>query len=315
RRAEALSDGKPRAAWHDIRPTRAEIDLDALRANAAWVKRHIGAAQLLAVIKADAYGHGAVTIARALGETAASGLCVSLTEEGFELRGAGIGAPILVMGGIYGGAHDDVLAHDLTPVVFDLQDVEAFARSGRTVGVHVKVDTGMSRLGVRPEHLDEFLEGCARFPGIRIEGLMTHLATADSDAELVHLQLDRFAAALPRVRAEARGPLLLHAANTAGTLGFPEAHLDAVRPGLALSAGGHPGLGPALRFVTRIVALRDLQPGDPVSSGPYFRAPRPTRVATLPVGYADAYPRRLAAPIAARPADVLVRGRRCPIVG
>src|SRR5262249_42494341 len=272
RRAEALSDGKPRAAWHDIRPTRAEIDLDALRANAAWVKRHIGAAQLLAVIKADAYGHGAVTIARALGETAASGLCVSLTEEGFELRGAGIGAPILVMGGIYGGAHDDVLAHDLTPVVFDLQDVEAFARSGRTVGVHVKVDTGMSRLGVRPEHLDEFLEGCARFPGIRIEGLMTHLATADSDAELVHLQLDRFAAALPRVRAEACGPLLLHAANTAGTLGFPEAHLDAVRPGPG------PPRPPALRRrPPRAPAGPPLRPAHRPPPRPRARRPRPLR--------------------------------------
>jgi len=315
RRAEALSDGKPRAAWHDIRPTRAEIDLDALRANATWVNRHIGAAQLLAVIKADAYGHGAVTIARALAATEASALCVSLTEEGFELRGAGIAGPILVMGGIYGTAHDDVLAHDLTPVVFDLGDVEAFARSGRSVGVHVKIDTGMSRLGVRPEHLGEFLDGCARFPGIRIEGLMTHLATADSDAELVHLQLARFAAEIPRVRAAAGGPLLLHAANTAGTLGFPEAHLDAVRPGLALYGGGHPELKPVLRLVTCIAALRDLQPGDTVSYGAYFRATRPTRVATLPVGYADGYPRRLAAPVAARPADVLVRGRRCPIVG
>jgi len=318
RRREAISDGHEPvpAGWREIRPTRAEIDLDALVANASWLKKRIGRAALLGVIKADGYGHGAVVVARALTEKAAvAGVCVSLTEEGLELRGAGIPGPILVMGGTYCGAHADVAALDLTPVVFDLGDVEAFARTGRPVGIHVKLDTGMSRLGVQPADLDRFLESCARFPSVRIEGLMTHLACADSDPELTRLQLARLAAAVPRAAAQARGRLVVHAANTAGTLAFPEAHLDAVRPGLALYGGGHPELRPVLRFVTRVAALRDLHAGDTVSYGAHFRAQGPTRVATLPVGYADGYPRRLSAPVASRAAEVLVRGRRCPVIG
>jgi alanine racemase len=320
RRSEAISDGKVLHApggWRDIRPTYAEIDLEALCANASWLKRRIGAAGLLGVVKADGYGHGAIVVARALTEhTPVAGLCVSLAEEGIELRDAGIGGFILVMGGCYGQAHRDVAALGLTPVVFDLRDVEAFARSGQPVGIHVKVDTGMSRLGVRPEDLDAFLEGCSRFPAVRIEGLMTHLACADSDPEMTRAQLDRLAAVEPRVRAAARGGrLVVHTANTAGTLAFADAHRDAVRPGLALYGGGDPALKPVLRLVTQIVSLRDLAPGDTVSYGAHFTAAQPTRIATLPVGYADGYPRRLSAHVAGRPTSVLVRGRRCPVVG
>lgn len=331
RRAEAISDGNPRGGapdggplWQDIRPTRAEIDLEALVGNAAVVKSLIGDAALLGVVKADGYGHGAVTVARALqASPAVAGLCVSLTEEGFELRGAGITGPLLVMGGIYENAHAEVAALDLTPVVFDLVDVEAFARCGRPVGIHVKVDTGMSRLGLRPEKLEAFLDGCARFPSVRIEGLMTHLASADCDPELTRVQLARFAAEVPRVAAAARGRLVLHAANSAGTLGFPDARLDAVRPGLALFGGGGGGGGlpaeatlrPVLRLRTEVVSLRDLQAGDTVSYGAHFRAERRTRVATLPVGYADGYPRRLSEHIAGPGTSVLVRGRRCPVIG
>src|SRR5262249_49347484 len=142
-----LSDGKlaPEPVWRDIRPTRAEIDLDALAWNAGRIKAKIGNAALVAVVKADAYGHGAVVVAQALQKlSAVAGCAASLTEEAFELRGAGVAGPILVMGGIYGDQHAEVVALDLTPVVFDLRDVEAFARAGRPVGVHVKLDTGMS---------------------------------------------------------------------------------------------------------------------------------------------------------------------------
>jgi alanine racemase len=315
RRSPALSDGPSVSlGWRDLRPTVAEVDVAALRANAAWLRARIGRAQLLGVVKADGYGHGAVTVARALAGVV-DGLAVSLTEEGFELRAAGVAGPILVMGAVYGAAHREVVAAGLTPVVTDLGAVEAFARVGEPVEVHLKLDTGMSRLGVRPEHLGAFLDGCARYPAVRIAGLMTHLASADSDAELTRLQLARLAAALPRVRAHARGPLVVHAANSAATLAFPASHLDAVRPGLALYGGGHPELSPVLRFVTAICALRDLEPGDVVSYGAQFRAERPTRVATLPVGYADGYPRRLSAHVAGRDSHVLVRGRRCPVIG
>jgi alanine racemase len=312
RRVEPLTVGDLDPPPRDIRPTRAEIDLGALVANAVAVKARVGGAGVLAVIKADGYGHGAVPAARALTAHAPiAGLAVSLAEEGIELRRAGIAGPILVMGGVYGDAHRDLVALDLTPVVSELADVEAFARAGGLggpAGVHVKLDTGMARLGVRPEKLTAFLDGCARYPNIRVVGFMTHLASADSDPELTRLQLARFAAALPEVRARARGPLQVHAANTAGLFNFPESHHDAVRPGLALYRG-------VLRFTTAIAQLRDIDDGDPVSYGGHFRAAGRTRIATLPVGYADGYPRRLGEHVAGRASHVLVRGRRCPVVG
>lgn len=318
RRAEELSsDGKIFLAGR-IRPTRAEIDLKKLVANAAHVKQVVGEAGVLAVVKADAYGHGAVPAAHALAEHAPiAGLAVSLAEEGIELRRAGIQGPILVMGGVYGVAHRELVAAGLTPVVSELADVDAFARAGRPVDLHLKLDTGMARLGVRPEHLDDLLDGVARHPQLRIAGFMTHLASADTDPEQTREQLERFAAAVPRVRARAagRGPLVCHAANTAGIFNCnPESHLDAVRPGLALYGGASPGV---MRLCTAIAQLRDLAPGDTVSYGAGFRARRPTRIATLPVGYADGYPRRLSSQLQPEgdPTSVLVRGQRCPVAG
>ncbi len=303
-----------------IRPTRAEIDLDAVVANAARVAAVVGPhAGVLAVVKADAYGHGAVPVARALRERAPIlGLAVSLAEEGFELRRAGIRGPILVMGGVYGTLHRDLAAHGLTPVVSEIADVAAFARASSPVNVHIKLDTGMSRLGVRPERFAAFLDELRAFPSVRVDGFMTHLACADSDPDFTRGQLARFAEAVPAARAAAGGPLLLHAANSAAAMLIPEARLDAVRPGLAIYGGGSPGLTPAMRFASAIAALRDLQPGDTISYGATYRAAAPMRVATLPVGYADGYPRRLSSAFqspADGPTPVLVRGRRCPVVG
>jgi alanine racemase len=291
-----------------VRPTRAEIDFRALVANTARLKALVGdGVGVLAVIKADAYGHGAVPVARALVAAAPiSGLAVSLAEEGIELRHAGVAGPILVMGGGYRGAYRELVALDLTPVLSDEADVEGFARAaaGVPVGVHVKLDTGMSRLGVRAEHLPALLLRVARHPEIQIVGFCTHLASADSDPELTRAQLARFEAAVPRVRAAAGGrSVLRHAANTAGTLHFPEARYDAVRPGLGVYQN-------VMRFVTAVAQIRDIEPGDTVSYGGLWRAGRRTRVGTLPVGYADGYPRRLTGS-----AEVLVRGRRCPVLG
>ncbi len=306
-----------------IRPTRVEIDLDAVVANAAHVASLVAPrAGVLAVVKADAYGHGAIEVARALRDHAPIlGLAVSLAEEGFELRRAGVEGPILVMGAVYGTLHREVAAHGLTPVVSELADVAAFARGAAPLGVHLKLDTGMSRLGVRAEGLGAFLDALAAHPGVRLTGFMTHLASADSDPELTRVQLERFAAALPAVRAAAGpgAPLVLHAANSAATMLREDARLDAVRPGLAVyGGGGWAGLRPAMRFVTAIVSLRDLAPGDTVSYGATWRAPARRRIATLPVGYADGYPRRLSGTHqspAEGPTSVLVRGRRCPVVG
>src|SRR6185369_6721641 len=178
---------KPRrAAPSDaVRPTRAEINLEALRLNLRAVKRHAAGAKVWAVLKADAYGHGAPAVARTLERAGADGFCVALLEEGVELREAGIVAPILVMGGYYPGAHQEVLARNLTPVVYDIGQVEAFAKLARAgdvdspVRAHLKVDTGMARLGVTMQALPSLVSALGDFPEVEISGLMTHLACAD----------------------------------------------------------------------------------------------------------------------------------------
>jgi alanine racemase len=300
-----------------LRPTRAEVDLGALAHNLGVVRAAAAGAHVLAVVKADAYGHGVARVAARLEAEGVDGFGVALAEEGLELREAGITARIVVLNGVYGGAHGAVLAAQLTPVVYDLADVDAFRRvaGGRPFGVHLKVDTGMSRLGVPVAELPRFLEGLEDMGSVRVEGLMTHLASAESDPETTELQLARFHEALALVRAHGHRPTMLHAANSAGTFLHPGARFDAVRPGLSLYGYGPvPGVGgeliPAMRLRTEIIALRDLMPGDAVGYGGTFRAERPTRIATLPVGYGDGLMRAIS-----NRGAVLVRGCRCPVVG
>ncbi|HEY1960139.1 MAG TPA: alanine racemase [Polyangiaceae bacterium] len=316
---------KPRrAAPSDaVRPTRAEINLEALRLNLRAVKRHAGGAKVWAVLKADGYGHGAPAVARTLERAGADGFCVALLEEGVELREAGIVAPILVMGGYYPGAHAEVLARKLTPVVYDVGQIESFARlvrSGdveRPVRVHLKVDTGMARLGITMQALPALAESLADFPEVAIDGLMTHLACADSGAEETTEQMVLFDEATALLARHGIRPPVRHAANSAA-LFHEDARLDAVRPGIAIF-GVSPQiqkkpLADDLRLVmrvrTEIVSLRDLPVGAPVGYGALFRAARPSRIATIPMGYADGLSRALTSV-----GHVLVRGKRAPIVG
>ncbi len=262
----------------------AEVDLAALRKNVDVLAATVGpGVGILAVVKADAYGHGALAVARAL-ERKVWGFAVSLVEEGVELRRGGIEAPIVVLGSFYGYSHRDVLAFRLTPVVADEGDVEKFARaademsSGR-VGLHLKIDTGMSRLGVRLERLDEMLDRLARTPGVELTGLCSHLASADvEDAAPSAEQLARFDEARRRVAAAGFTVPLTHVANSAATLRFGGARFELVRPGLALygyspsGAAAYPGLLPAMSLKSRIVALRDVPAGERVSYGGLWRA-------------------------------------------
>jgi alanine racemase len=206
------------------------------------------------------------------------------------------------------------MAADLTPVVSDPADVRAFAGAK----IHIKVDTGMSRLGARPATLPALLEAC-REAGVEIAGYCTHLASADvltdAGSETTRAQLERFAQLRQVVTSHGFTPAIVHAANSAGTLRFDEAHYDAVRPGLAIYGMGVAvapdlGLRPAMRLATEIVQLRDLAAGDAVSYGGLWRAPGPARVATLPVGYADGYIRRPTGGL-----EVLIGGRRCSVLG
>lgn len=300
----------------------AEVDLAALRKNVDVIAGTVGAGVgIVAVVKADAYGHGALACARAL-ERKVWGFAVSLVEEGVELRRGGIAAPILVLGSYYGHSHRDVVAYRLTPVVSDRADIDKFARaadelaSGR-VGLHLKIDTGMARLGVRPAELDPLLAHLSQQNGVELVGLASHLASADAEESAqTEAQLLRFAEAQAKVRAHGLWPTLTHVANSAAALRFAAARFDLVRTGLSLygynpsPAAAWSGLLPVLTLKSRIVALRDLEPGDRVSYGGLWQAPAPARIATVPVGYADGYTRRLSGR-----AQVLIGGRRCPVVG
>ncbi len=304
-----------------IRPTVAEVDLGVVRRNLATLRRAIGSkARIYAVVKADAYGHGAVPVALTLAPLC-DALAVSLVEEGFELRSAGLRHPIVVLGAFYNRHHPEVLEEDLTPVVYDPADLDRFSaaavRRGARVEVHIKVDTGMSRLGVSVADLPRVLERAAALPGLAIVGLCTHFPSADGvDPQPTMAALDGFLPCVAAARAHTSGgPLIAHAANSAAAVRFASARLDAVRPGLALygampsSVVALAGIQPALRLISRVMALHDVPAGTGVSYGGLWRAARPSRIATLPIGYADGYPKHV------RGAEVLIRGQRAPIVG
>lgn len=313
---------RPRRALPNeaVRPTRAEINLAALRHNLRVVQRAT-TSPVWCVLKADGYGHGAKAVARTLERAGAKGICVALLEEAIELREAGIKLPILVMGGYYGGAWGELLRHDLTPVVYDAAHIEALADEVRFTGsepirVHLKVDTGMARLGVTPTEMQPVLRELLRRPEVVLEGLMTHFACADSgETASVEHQLEVFDAATRTVRDMGLSPAVRHAANSAAIFLCPRSHLDAVRPGLSLFGveprpGTAPDLRPAMRMRTEIVALRDLSPGESAGYGSTWTAQRPSRIATIPLGYADGLSRALS-----NKGQVLVRGKRAPIVG
>jgi len=318
-RRDSAKPLRPRVQSADasLRPTRAEILLDAIGHNLRLVRGAAPGRKILAVVKADAYGHGVVPVAQRLQAEGVDGFGVALAEEGIELRDAGIDRAILVLNGINGGAHHDIIAAGLTPVLYDLSEAGAFesVSDGRPIDVHLKVDTGMGRLGVPLGELSSFLRDLRRFPSIRIAGLMTHLSTADSDPQYVAEQLAGFTQAQGLVRRFGHEPSVLHVANSAALFRHPETHFDWVRPGLALY--GYPGsdtidapLRPALRWRTEVIRMRTLQVGESAGYGRSFRASAETLLATIPVGYGDGLLRS-----ASNRAEVLIRGARCPIVG
>jgi alanine racemase len=305
-----------------IRPTEARVDLAALASNYRRLREVVGqGVGVIAVVKADAYGHGAVPVARLLEGLGVRGFGVATVEEGLELRAAGVRAPVLVLGAAFGRDHAEVIAHDLTPMVGDPGDVDRFAEAARSAGrvrfsIHVKIDTGMTRLGVTGARFDEFLTRCAQHPSIRVDGLATHFASADEeDPASTEEQLRLFIACLDRARAMGADPQVIHAASSAAALRFPRTRFDLIRPGILLYGSvppqvSDPGVRPVLSWHTRINALREVPAGTRVSYGGTLELARPSRIATLPVGYADGYPRRLG-----NRAQVLVHGRRAPLVG
>ncbi|HEX4478146.1 MAG TPA: alanine racemase [Polyangiaceae bacterium] len=303
-----------------VRPTRAEINLAHLRHNLRVAER-ASQSPVWSVLKADAYGHGAKAVARTLERAGTAGICVALLEEAIELREAGIKLPIVVMGGYYGGAWGELLRHELTPIVYDAGQIEALADEVRFSGseplrVHLKVDTGMARLGVTPRAVMGVARALLRHPEVVMDGLMTHFACADSgETESVERQLDVFDHVTAELAKDGLTPRVRHAANSAAMFQVPRSHLDAVRPGLALfGVEPRPGmcaeLRPAMRVRSEVVALRDLDAGDSAGYGATWTASRASRVATVPLGYADGLSRAVS-----NKGHLLVRGKRAPIVG
>jgi alanine racemase len=309
-----------------IRRTRVEVDLAAIVGNARTV-RAITNTDVFAVVKADGYGHGAIAVARALtAARAAAGFAVSLVEEGVALRDAGVTAPVLVMGPSQHGGEDDMVMAGLTPVIGGTEDLAALAaiakRRGRMIEAHLKVDTGMGRLGVPLGGAAELAVDAAR-AGVAIVGLMTHFACADTDdpgdpQSMTRDQLRRFGEVDRAVSAVGAPLRVRHAANSDGALWFPEARLDLVRTGIAIYGNGRwPAFADAatpqtsaMRLVTEVAQLRTIARGASVGYGAIWRAERTSRVAVLPLGYADGLPRR-----ASGQAFAAIRGRRVPLVG
>ena len=300
-----------------FRPTRAVVDLDAIRGNIRALKP--SDAELMAVVKANAYGHGDVPVARAALEAGATWLGVALVEEGLRLREAGIDAPVLVLAELPGGSEKEALASGLTPTIASERAVHAVAEAagavGRGVEVHVKVDTGMGRVGVRPDGAGDLCR-LVLDAGLTLDGVWTHLARAEElTDETTRVQLDRFEAVLRTLEGDGIRPRYGHAANSAGTIAWPDARLDLVRVGIAMY-GVSPGpqldvkLAPAMSLRSRVSFVKRVDPGDAISYGHRYRAERATTIATVPIGYADGYPRALS-----NKAPVLVAGRRCRVAG
>jgi len=308
------------------RPTWAEINLNHLAANFKKIRERVSpAARVMAVVKANAYGHGAVECARRLAKEEADWFGVALPEEGIELREAGISQPVLCLGGYWPGQAALCIQQRLTPVVYRVDMIESLNRAAANanvvVDVHVKVDTGMGRLGIRFDQLNEFVAALEPFRNVRIDGLMTHFAAADDAAcqPLTRDQIQRFDCAVELFGEHGYRPTHLHLANSAGIFGHRESWGNMVRPGgvlyglwrdvLPLSIS-NAALLPVMSVHSRISLLKWVPPGETIGYGCTFEASRKSLIATLPIGYHDGYMRGLS-----NRAHVIVRGMYAPVVG
>ena len=312
------------AAWLPDAP-QAIVDLDALRANLALLRaRTAPGVALMAAVKADAYGHGLLPVARALAAAGVEAFGVATATEALALRADGLPQEVLVFAPLREGIAE-LVAHDVALTVAHPGDLRAIetARAQAPARVHVKVDTGMGRVGVAPHDAPALVAAVARAPHAGLEGVWTHLASADEPDVAVaggttDRQLEAFAELLARLARDGLRPRWAHAANSAGLLERPEGHHDLVRPGIALYGQApspwigarHPGLRPVLRLDAPVTFVKRVPAGTPISYGGTWTAPRDTVVATLRMGYADGYPRALSSR-----AEAAHRGRRVPVVG
>ncbi len=305
-----------------LRPTHLEVDLSAIEHNLSVIRAHVAGAQVMPILKANAYGHGLVPVARRVEALGVPCLGLAFLEEGIRLRRAGIRAPILVLGGVLGDQIPLFLEHDLMLAASSVDKLAAIdghaGARGVRAKVHLKVDTGMERIGVHWYTAEKLLEASLRCANVDVVGIFSHLASSDeADPTFTRLQLERFQQVLSFYERRSLPTPTRHLANTGAVLQHPETWLDLVRPGLALY-GCWPSpdvprdlpLRRAMRWVSRVVFFKVVEPGAGVSYGSTWRPEQRTRVVTVPVGYGDGYPRALS-----NRAQVLIRGQRYPVVG
>jgi alanine racemase len=308
------------AVLEGLRPARATVDLDRLAANYRAVESLVPV-PLMPVVKADAYGHGAGRVGRHLEGLGVERLAVAYVEEALSLRAAGVSVPIVVLAGFGQGQAKLLREQGLVPVVSTPRTLEwtlQTARGSRApLPVHVKVDTGMTRLGFAPPQFDQAVSRLAESGHVEVEGVMTHLASADEDEPATRRQLDLFDECVARLAKRGLRPRLVHAANSAG-LAFPRATHTLARPGLLLY-GARPrplcppvSVRPVMTVSADVALVKDVPEGTAVSYGGRWVSPRPSRIATVPIGYADGVPRTDAMREQGR---MVVRGRRSPVVG
>jgi alanine racemase len=303
--------------------TWAEIDLDAIAHNARELKQLVGEkTELMAVVKANAYGHGAVPVAEAALENGASRLAVHRALEGVQLRQAGITAPVLIMGYTLPAQAGTIVRWDLTPTVNTLEQAQALSAAAlhqeKVLPIHVKIDTGLGRFGLLPDEAVDFVQAISELPGLFLESIYTHFAMADaSDKSYTLQQFEIYLGVVRRLEEVGFAIPIKHVAGSAATLDLPEMHLDMVRCGITLY-GLRPSdeveptipLRPAMALKSRVARVRTLPAGSSISYGCTYTTSEPTRVALVPVGYGDGYHRLIS-----NKGQVLIRGQRAPIVG
>ena len=305
-----------------VRPTLVEVNLTRLRQNFHCIRQHVRPAKMMAVLKANAYGHGLVRVAKLMEKENADYLGVAVLEEGILLRESGIKTPILVLGGVLGNQVPHFIQYGLTITASSITKLkqvdEAAEQMGTLAKVHLNVDTGMERIGVHYYNVTTFLETALQCRHVEVEGIFTHFANADSrDLSHAKLQLERFQETLLFYEKHSVQPPIRHAANSGAILQLPDALFDMVRPGIMLY-GVYPSndvqrtvdVKPALSWKSRVVYFKVIKPGHPVGYGSTWQTDHPVRAVTVPVGYGDGYFRCMS-----QKAEVGIRGQRFPVVG
>lgn len=305
------------------RPTRAEIDLNALGYNYSNIKKKAQDRKILAVVKANAYGHGAVQVSRELESLGADAFGVAILQEGIELREAGVKRPLLLLNGMFHKEADDLLRYNLTPVIYSMSTIQeisqAALKAGKIVPVHIKIDTGMKRLGILPSDIDDFFHGLKRFKNIKVEGVLSHLSTADSrDRSFMDEQIRIFMGTIDKIKSMGFSPDYIHIANSAAIIydNLPEC-LNMVRPGITLY-GSYPSiwfrdkidLKPVMTLKSSIIQIKKVKKGESVSYARKYIAEHDGIIGVVPVGYADGYPRHLS-----NVGEVIVRGKKAKVAG